>query len=232
MRNFRKTKDVPSELVIRTEDGLALARVPPTIRQQVRYLWTRVQVHDGDVPHSIGVTSQLSGEGVSFTARAVAAVLARLGRTCLVEANWWGQGVPLLDQSPGLAGVLLGNNTVDEVLISTDHPGLSILPCGESSVAGQAVMADTDAVSVVLDRLRQRFDYVIVDLPAISTSATALSFAAATDASLLVVRQRVTAVDQVERAVADLRHTRLLGVVLNGNRIYMPKFLQRRLLDN
>ena len=68
-------------------------------------------------------------------------------------------------------------------------------------------------------------------VPAIATSAAARAFGAATDATLLVTRQRMTRIDQVERAVADLRHTSRLGIILNDSHVHMPKMLQRRLLD-
>lgn len=230
MRKLLRRSPRGAETVVRQADGTVLARVPWRIREDVRYLWTRLQVHGGDLPHSIGITSHLSGEGVTFTSMALATVLARTGETCLVEANWWGATAQENDAA-GLVDVLRGSAAVSESVFKTNQTGLSILPAGNLLASGQAVMANTEAMKAVLEELHKEFVYVIVDLPAISTSATALSFAAATDASILVARQRVTRVDQVESAVEDLRHTRLLGVVLNGNRVSMPKFVQRRLLD-
>lgn len=220
-----------TELVVASSGGVPLARVPGSIREQVRYLWTRLQVQGGDVPNSIAVTSQISGEGVSFTCRALAAVLGRARPTCLVEANWWSEGMPVQTENPGLAGLLGNTCTVEDVLTPTNHPGLSIVPAGELTEAGQAVMASSASLREVIEQLHAAgFTYVVLDLPAITTSATALSFAAAAEASILVVRQRVTQIDQAIQAVEDLRHTRLLGVILNGNRLSMPGFLQRRLV--
>lgn len=227
---FRRNKD-ESGIVIRSTDGTALARVPQPVRQEMQYLWTRLEVHDGDVPRSVGITAQLSGEGVSFISRALAAVLARQGSTCLVEANWWGEGLPIDDENnPGLVGLLLGSSDLDDVLVETDHPGLSVIPAGDLQVSPGFVVSTVDAMGQVLSQLHERFRYTVLDLPAISTSSTSLSFAAAADSSLLVVRQRVARLDQVQSATNDLRHTRLLGVIMNDNRVAMPKFLQRRLI--
>lgn len=233
---LRKSDSTDAGIVIRAADGRPLARVPEPIRQELQYLWTRLEVHDGDVPRSVALTSNLSGEGVSFVARALAAVLARQGRTCLIDANWWGERLPIEEEgeehtNSGLAGLLQGSDDLDEVLVPTDHPELWILPAGELNVSPSLVVSSADAMGSVLDQLHERFQYTVLDLPAIATSSTALSFAAAADASLLVVRQRVARVDQVQSAVNDLRHTRLLGVVLNDDHISMPKFLQRRLLS-
>ncbi len=234
MLSFLKRSDSEGGIVIRSADGAPLARVPQPMRQEMQYLWTRLEVHDGDVPRSVALTSQMSGEGVSFVSRSLAAVLARQGPTCLIDANWWGTRLPLqeddVEPNPGLAGLLQGDLRADDVLIPTDHGELWIVPAGDLDVSPSLVVSSADAMSGVLDQLHDRFRYTILDLPAIATSSTALSFAAAADASLLVVRQRVARVDQVESAANDLRHTRLLGVILNDDHVSMPRFLQRRLL--
>ncbi|MEL6985463.1 MAG: hypothetical protein AAFO29_23735, partial [Actinomycetota bacterium] len=79
-----KGRPTVGEIIIGTTDGQPVARVPAKVREEMRYLWTRLQVHGGDLPSSIGVTSRSRGEGVSFTSQALAAVLARTGETCLV----------------------------------------------------------------------------------------------------------------------------------------------------
>ena len=226
---FRETPT--AEIMIRSAEGKALARIPPELRQQMQYLWTRLEVHDGDIPRSIAVTSHLSGEGVSFVSRALGSVLSRLGRTCLVEANWWGEGIGADMSEGGLVDVLQGGTTVDRALVPTDHPNLWILPAGNLAAAGGAVSFNAEGQQELLDQLHERFDLTILDLPAITTSSVALSLTAVADSSLLVVRQRVTRIDQVESAINDLRHTRLLGVVVNNSRLRMPRFLQRYLLS-
>lgn len=219
------------EIIIGTADGEAIARVPASIREEVRYLWTRLQVHGGELPRSIAVTSRSRGEGVSFTAQAVAAVLARTGETCLVEANWWGGRLPLEGRSPGLAGLLAGRCNMADALVATNHPGLTILPAGDLVETGQSVMANTESMRNIIEGLESGFTYVVLDLPAITASAVALSFASAAEGVLLVARQRSTRRDHIDSAVEDLRHTNLLGVVVNGYKVSMPKFLQRRLIE-
>lgn len=227
----KKKQDGPTELVIGTAEGVPLARVPFPAREQIRYLWTRLQVHDGMVPRSIGVTSHSSGEGVSFTSLALATVLARTGPTVLVEANWWGTGLPLPEPGPGLAGLLRGSNTVEDAVVATSQSGLSIVPAGALVESGQAVMANTESMQVVINNLYRRYASVVLDLPSISTSASALSFAAAAEATLLVAKQRSTRIDNVQMAADELRHTRLVGVVLNESKVSLPRFLERRLVS-
>ena len=232
LASLRRSRGLTSEIVIRDTDGSALARVPPKVRQEMQYLWTRLEVHDGDMPASVAITSQVSGEGVSFISRALAMVLSRQGSVCLVEANWWGQGLPMANTGEGLVGVLLGSSELDEALMPTGHANLTVLPAGDMVASGGTVAFSGEAVTHVLTELGRRVNHVVIDAPALTTSSVALTLTAAADAALLVARQRVTRVDQVESAVNDLRHTRLLGVVLNNSRVAMPRFLQRQLLPD
>lgn len=220
-----------AELVIATAGGEPVGRVPGDVRVQMQYLCTRMDIHEGGIPRSLAITSSTSGEGVTFVSRALAATLSEdLGRrTCLVGANWWDD-----DQGGNLAGlaeVVRDGWALADVLISTRSDRLHLLEPGNVERHQRARLATSNSLDPVLRALEAEFDHVLIDLPALSTSAAALTFAAAADATLLVARQRMTRVDQVERAVADLRHTRLLGVVLNDHELAIPVALQQRLLE-
>jgi Mrp family chromosome partitioning ATPase len=227
------SKNSDEELVIASVEGDVFSRVPFEVREQMQYLFSRLEVHNGGVPFSLGITSSMSGEGVSFISQALAAVLSEdLGhRTCLVRTNWWSEGDALDTTNLGLAGVLRGTATIDDVLLQTRFPRLSIMPSGALPAFQRALFAKTDAVANVLDQLRGQFDHVLLDLPANSTTPASLILGAAADATLLVVRQRTTQIDQVEHATDDLRNANLLGIVINDNQVSLPSVFQRRLLD-
>ncbi|MGB5757780.1 MAG: CpsD/CapB family tyrosine-protein kinase [Acidimicrobiales bacterium] len=231
LSRLRRQKPGP-ESVIATTDLVPLARVPATVRQEMQYLWTRLLVHDGLVPRSIGVTSQVSGEGVSFICHALAVAMAETRRTCIVEANWWGEALPLPEPTAGLAGLLEGSAAIGDVMVETNYPGLSILPAGEFRDVERAAVHGPDAMEAVIAQIHEDHDHVIIDLPALTVSSTALGFAAAAEASLLVARQKSARMDEVERSMADLRETNLLGVVLNDNHVAMPRLLQHALLHS
>lgn len=222
-----------AELVIRTADGSDVARIPEPLRVCMQYLCTRLDLHEGGVPTSIAVTSAVSGEGVTFVSRALAAVLSEdVGRSvCLIDANWWNAESDLPDRHTGLTDLLRASVDVDEVLVETSYPKLHVMRAGSVDDRNRTMLSTTNGMTAVLAELRSRFDQIVLDLPAIATSTTAMTFAAAADASLLVARQRMTRVDQVADAVADLRHTRLLGVVVNDYFVHMPRTLERRLLE-
>ena len=233
MGKFGESDQTSEELVIADVDGDVIARIPADAREQMQYLYSRLEVHRGGVPFSLGITSSIGDEGVTFVSQALAAVLSEdVGRRiCLVRTNWWSDSDEIDRTNLGLADLLRGSVTVDEVLMPTRFPRLAILPSGAVPVLQRALLAKTDALAAVLEPLRDQFDHVVLDLPAIAETAASLTLGAAAESTLLVVRQRTTQIDQVERAVDDLRHTNLLGIVMNDNHVSLPMMFQRRLLD-
>ncbi len=213
--------------------GEILGRVPAAARSSLQYLLARVEREDAGLPQSIAVTSAIEGEGVSFISRGLAAVLAvDLGkRTCLVDANWWEGDDEVEHLGAGLAGVARGQHGLSEVVMSTHYERLSFIPRGSFPDDDSTPPVVGDVLKQVLGELRERFDHVILDLPALDVSSTTMRFAGFAEAAILVVRQGSTRSLQVERALADIQHKRMLGVVLNDNQLRMPRLLQRRLLD-
>jgi Mrp family chromosome partitioning ATPase len=66
-----------------------------------------------------------------------------------------------------------------------------------------------------LDTLRTRFDRVILDMPPVSPLADVHIVAAMADGVLMIVRAGVTPKPAIERALAGLDTSKVLGLVLN-----------------
>lgn len=226
-----RDEDSP-ELVIALRDGTPLARIPENTRVQLQYLSTRLELNGG-MPSSIAITSALPGEGVTYIAQALAAVLSQdLGRRiCLIDANWSSAEPSFEVDGPGLAGVMLDTAALDDQIQATRYGNLSLIGAGELTAADRSRLSISERMAKVLVRLQGRFDHVLVDLPAVSASTSALTITSVCDAALLVTRQRATRPDQIEAAIEDLHPTRVLGIILNDYRLRMPSFLERRLLD-
>lgn len=206
---------------------------PADVTRALRYALARLQTSEkGDVQPRIAVTSALSGEGVTFIARSLAAVLAHDLRrnVCLVDLNWWSttSGLKSGQKQPdralrGVAQVIEGKLSVDEALVWMQGWKLSLLPAGPASPAERPVLAKADTLVTLLDELGQRFDHVILDVPPILGTGEALTLASLGEAFILVVRQGVTAEAQVQSALQELRHLTALGVVLNRASSRVPQ---------
>lgn len=205
---------------------------PVDITRALRYALARLQISEkGDVRPRISVTSALSGEGVTFIARSLAAVLSNdLGRNvCVVDLNWWSaHDAKSAHNQPdrafrGVAQVVDGKASIDEALVWTQGWKLALLPAGPASPAERPVLAKAANLVTLLDELGQRFDHVILDVPPVLSTGEAITLASLGEAFILVVRQGVTAEAQVQSALEELRHMVPLGVVLNRASSRVPQ---------
>ena len=217
-------------LVVYERDGAMLHAAPADVANSLRYFLARLwQTGEVGFPGTMAVTSALAGEGVTFVARTVAAVIAHdLSRSvCVLETNWWSTPDSVaMDRRTGLADVLSGQCTVDEALIRTNDDRLSILTPGYLPVAARPAVAAGSAFTDVLELLTKVFDVVVIDAPPVLKATEAATVVRRAEATLLVVRQGVTTERQVAMAIEELSGTEL-GVIVNRSSTRVPKLLRR-----
>jgi capsular exopolysaccharide synthesis family protein len=183
--------------------------------------------HAADVKaKTIAVVSARPGDGKSTVAANLAVSLARgLARVLLVDADlrrpsqhrFFGLG-----DVPGLSSYLTGaSDSLDSLIASTEMENLTILPAGPT-LQNPIPFLRSERLRVVLPELRERFDFVIVDLPPVRSAADALVLMPALDGAVLVLGAGATGKDDAaaaKRLVRDARG-RFLGCVLNKAAIH------------
>jgi capsular exopolysaccharide synthesis family protein len=167
------------------------------------------------------VTSAFEGEGKTTTAANLAVALAQAGkRVILLSADlrkprlheFFGGSSPI-----GLATVLAGQTTIDRALVPSSIDELQILFSGGVR-ENAAELIGSEAMGRVLDDLRERSDFVIVDAAPILLVADTSSLLPHTDGVLLVVDPAVStraAADDVREQLDQLQ-ARRIGVVINN----------------
>ncbi len=144
----------------------------------------------GQGSHVVMVTSALPGEGKSVTAAALAKSSARAGkRVILIEADMRRpslNGMFGTDERAGLAEVLSGTMSLDDVLVSADQDNLTLLYSGIPSVNPSDLIA-RPAMATILEALRAEADIIFIDTPPCSLVADALVLAPLADCILQVV---------------------------------------------
>lgn len=216
-------------LVLEAEGGATVYVFPSDIVQSHRHMITRL-MRDSALPQAIAVVSALRGEGVSFTALAMAATIGRdFSKTvCAVDLNWWwpSERVSATTKSnPGIAGVLHGDITLDEVLVHTNYPNLALLPAGSLPPDERHVIARGAALRVLIEQLCERFDYLLLDIPAILATSDAIPLASLGDTCCVVVNQGSSSTTLVKQALDDIAHLSVLGVVVNRVKVATPSWI-------
>jgi Mrp family chromosome partitioning ATPase len=218
-------------LAILDQENHLIHMTPTRVAAALRYFLARVQLHGTQgLPTRLALTSALVGEGVTYVARSLAAVVAydTQASIAVVDLNW--RRPPREDDGeipPALANAIEDGVPIDRVIVRTSNPRLSLVPAGAIPVARRPAVAASTALATVLDELESRFDHLLLDLPPVLVSSEAMNLSQLADAYVLVVQQGATAEAQVEAALEEMRGGESLGVILNRYDTRIPKRLRK-----
>ena len=154
-----------------------------------------------------------AGPGVSVVAASLAAVLSQPGGNVWLTATRPMAAPQLLgvDGGSGLAEVLAGHATVDEVARpAVDVGALRVISAG-TEVSGEQRGPRHDAVDGLLAQLRSSARYVVVETGLVPQEPDAYSFAGLADAVILVIEESRT---RRSAAIECLRRLEGLGTVV------------------
>lgn len=223
-----------SRLVGRTSALLQIVRLYPLSRFANAVKNVRVALDLTANGHravkTVGIISAQPGEGKSVLAANLAQHLAKVGaRTILLDLDF--QKPTLTDATPrthsaGLHEVAFDRVPVDEALFVDEESGLTFLP--NSAFRHGANMAETlasPAFKIFVDQLRDRFDYIVVDLPCLDTIIEARAVATVVDGVVLICAAGRTRTDTLAPAMDRWEAAGLspiLGFVLNRVRVRHP----------
>jgi len=201
---------------------LLVAAIDPhsTAAEHYRSVRARISHREETMPiRTLMLTSPGAGDGKSITAANLALTMAQefQRQVVLVDADFRGSSVHALfglDAAPGLAEVLEGELTLDEVMVYLPDYRLTVIPAGRTPQFPTELLGST-AMRRITDALRGRFDRVLFDTPAVMPLADAGTLAPMADGVLIVVRAGQTQRPALQRALAAFDEERVLGVVLN-----------------
>jgi len=169
----------------------------------------------------ITVTSAFPGEGKTTLAVNLALALAKHSKVCLLDADI---RHPRITESYGL-----GKENGLQDFLSNGHakePNLAAKPSAQNLTiigAGKPILQPLEAVTSkqmveLIDSLRERFDYILLDAPPIIPFADSRWFSALSDGVVLVARSSSTTKKGLTWGMEILEeiHAPVLGIVLNG----------------
>ena len=169
------------------------------------------------------ITSALGHEGRSTVASQLAASLARAGRrTLLVDGDVRHPTLHRLFDFPiedGFCEVLRGDVDVADVVRPTHAESLWLLTAGYCDARAIQALAK-DQVQPIFDKLRDEYDFVIIDGAPVLKLSDSLILGQYCDGAILSVLRDVSQVAKVHEANDLLRSVgiRVIGSVVNGVR--------------
>jgi capsular exopolysaccharide synthesis family protein len=167
------------------------------------------------------VTSPESMEGATTVAVSLAMSLARAGRrTLIVDGDLRSPtlhkffGLPLED---GLSEVLRTQTELSDAIRHTPHDGLHFLSAGVCDFEAVRLLA-TEQPQAIIEKLRDQFDFVVIDCPPILSVSDSSSIGQFADGAILAVLRDQSSIPNIHQAVEKLRllGVKLLGAVVGG----------------
>lgn len=171
----------------------------------------------------IGVSSALAGEGKSLSSVNLAYSLAQLDkRVLLIDCDMRRPSLSTkltINKSPGLSNYLTGHEDISAVVqpCSLDEEkSFDVISSGDNP-PNPIELLSSSKMARVITKLKDAYDYIILDLPPVGEVSDAMVAAKLTDGILLVVRQDYCNSVALSSAVSQFEFIegRILGVVLN-----------------
>lgn len=170
----------------------------------------------------LGFTSALPNEGKTTISASFAQILALGGnKVVLVDADIRNPSLTRSlapDAKQGLLEVVLGKADLDAVILKDPATQLSFLPTVvPTRIAQSSEFLSSSAMAKTIERLREQFDWVVVDLSPLVPVIDVRSTSRLIDAYVLVIEWGRTDRDTVLQAIKDapMLHDQIIGTVLN-----------------
>lgn len=175
---------------------------------------------DGQRPKTLIITSAVPNEGKSTVVTNLARALALGGSRVLLIDGDLRKGriheLLKLQSKPGLSDLLRQHGDPEKYIQATDLPDFAFISRG-GLTRNPGDLFLNPAFDQLLARLREQYDYVLIDSSPVFAADDTPTMAPKADGTLFIVRSRFSHARIVREALELLfqRQTRVLGLILN-----------------
>lgn len=194
--------------------------LPFQAKEAINVLRGNIQLSGFDLK-TIAVTSALAHEGKSSIAFRLSKSMAGLKKKtiyldCDIRNSSTMSRYHIQSSVQGLTEFLCGRSPMNEIICRTDDRFLDMIFTG-AVAPNPSELVSGKLFRILLDELRKRYDYIIVDTPPVNPLIDGIIIAKQCDGTVLVVESGETERMQILRAKRQLEYAgvRILGVVLN-----------------
>jgi len=215
-KNRKAIPDLEQEYVIGKSRKFSTAEAHKRLRTNVLFSFA-----EEEGCRVIGVTSAMAHEGKTTTAINLAYdMLQAEKRVLLIDADMrMSNVVKILNvlRVPGLSNILVSSKDGTKFVQTVEQlDGLPVISCG-SNPPNPSELLSSKRMNALIEALKTRFDYIIIDLPPIAAVSDALIVSKLTDGMIMVVRQDYADKRLVDDAVRQLKYNEanIIGFVMN-----------------
>jgi len=210
-------KNTRNNLAVFEKPKSALAEGFRAVRSSLQFLYKKQQAG----PKTLMLTSSISGEGKTFCSINIATVFALSEKKTVIV------GLDLrkpklfeefsLTNTLGVVNYLIKQKSLDDIVNTTSIPFLDVILSGPVPPnPSELIMGD--GMKELIDELKAKYDYIILDTPPVGLVADSLELAQYCDVTLYIVRQNFTKKEMITLLINRVNRGELnnTSVILNG----------------
>lgn len=213
---YSKEKLTMTKLIVRPNSKSALSESLRTIRTNIEFL------NPGVKARTITITSTVSGEGKTFVAVNLGAIMASTQmKVCVVDLDMRKPKAHIaFGHSAGKVGAstcLARKSEIDDCIVDTEIDNLKYIPAGPTP-PNPSELVLSDQFDQFVASLKSKFDFVILDTPPVGLVTDAILVMKKTDLQFYVVKSQYSR-RSFTRTIHDLVNVNdfdKIAVILNG----------------
>lgn len=200
------------------------------IKEAYKSIRTNIILNLDEKPcHVIVVTSSLPGEGKSTSSINLAISISQFEKKVLMidadlrktKASKYMQ----LNSSLGLTDVVKQEAKFEDVVNKTKYPNFEFLSTG-TSVNNPAEILASRSMTTLLNELRDKYDFIIIDTPPVNVVSDALPLIRYSDGVVIVARELVITAKDFRKLIDNLEliKAEILGLIYIGTDSTQPYY--------
>jgi capsular exopolysaccharide synthesis family protein len=231
LRNFfdntiKRNEDIERLTDIPLYGTLPIVKEPsrmPAYIEAVRSLWVNLAfIRSTRKSKMIAVTSNISGEGKTFTIYHLSRMIAKSSahRVIVLDMDMrrstLHEKFHISNTHQGVSTVLSGAYRAEEAIVHTSYENLDVMLSGPKAPNPTRLII-SDAFESLIETLSQTYDYILIDTPPIGIVSDAMKIMHASDLVLFMVKAEYSKKEFIQTINRMNEHEEInLGIVLNG----------------
>jgi tyrosine-protein kinase Etk/Wzc len=204
---------------------LAIKEQHSVFGESIRSVRTNIQFLLPDKKNKIiTITSTISGEGKTFSTINLAGSLTMLGKKVIVIGCDLRK--PRLESTfinpnnSGLSSYLSGVHSIDEIIVDSDYENLALIFSGPVP-PNPAELLHSERMQILLNKLQERFDYILLDTPPVGLVTDAIVLMKMSDIILYVLKAGYSNRSFIElpQKLKDEHHFKNIYILLNSYKV-------------
>ena len=181
---------------------------------------------------TVAITSSVKGEGSSTVAINLALALSNSNKTLLIDTNYENNEINEMfeiNSKLGLTDIIFSNSKLEDVILKKGE-NLHIIATGSTDINTMSLL-DSKLFDEFLDKIRNDYDYIILDTPAIQAASESKLLIRKVDGNILVVKAESTKKDIIKSTIKDMNNlgANLIGIAFNfGDRFRNKYFTYKK----